>query len=75
MTKKLSNATASIIQKCYSLAALGTIALELGTPLSPGKNIFQSLVAAGKAIDFDQAVEIVAAYLESHDEEPTDPIN
>ena len=65
MSKKLINATAKIIRKCYSRAALEDVARELGATVKPDSDIFQSLVDSGRAADFGQAVEIIAAHLEN----------
>lgn len=70
MTKKLIDVTAKIIRKCYSTAALADVAKELGTTIHSNGDIFQALVDAGRARDFADAVELVAAHLQEETDSP-----
>jgi hypothetical protein len=59
-----SERLAEVVKRCYSTATLEMTVEELGGLILPELDIFQSLVAAGIAADFDSAVFLVAAYLD-----------
>lgn len=56
---------ARTIVRCYSKGTLSQAAAELGAPLVSGTDIFRSMILAGKATDFDNAVMLVATHLDA----------
>lgn len=68
MTETSARHLANIIRKCYSEKYLERVATEMGETVKPGEDIFQALVRAGRALDLETAVMLVAAHI---DEEGT----
>ena len=61
---------AKLITRCFSSETLTLVATELGVSLEAGNDIFRALIVNGKAADFDQAVERVAAHLDAGNHVP-----
>ena len=55
---------ARVITKSYSKAILAAVAAELNIPLAQDVDIFRSMILAGKAAHFDEAVMLVARHLD-----------
>lgn len=66
---------AKVIKRSFSPATLEIVAKELGASVAPNADIFRALILAGKATDFDDAVQIVAAHLDNSSHEPIGPNN
>lgn len=63
MTETSARHLASIIRKCYSEKYLAQVATEMGETILPSEDIFQSLIRAGRALDLETAVALVAAHI------------
>jgi hypothetical protein len=72
MTTKLARITAKIINKRFSKSALVVAAQELGVHMPDGGDIFQAMIDAGKAADFDAAVNLVTEHLDKDPEDNHD---
>ena len=64
MDEKTAKYVANIIKKCYSPRLLEQAAAEMGEQVMPGEDIFRALMRAGRALDLETAVTLVARHLE-----------
>ena len=55
---------AQIVALSYSTAFLKILAAKMGAPIESDKTIYQALLLAGKATDFNHAVSLVVAHLD-----------
>lgn len=63
MNEKTAGHVAAIIKKCYSPKSLEQVAADMGETIVPGEDIFQALIRAGRALDIETAVTLVAAHI------------
>jgi hypothetical protein len=61
---------ARVITRCYSQDTLAIAAQELGVQVTAEVGIFRALIIAKVAVDFDDAVRIVARHLDNGGHHP-----